>query len=99
MELTAFTGDVPSDGYDYYNVKVTPANGKVRSFIGFLNDITWDFTQSHCIYAGNQQGGIDGSFFGFSDSVIEGHYTQYTVNGLFGTAFVFSQFDDGRCSL
>ena len=58
-----FTGDVPDNGYRYYDVKVTPADGKVRMFVGFLYDITWDFIQSPCIYAGNQQGGIDGSFF------------------------------------
>ena len=96
VELSSFTGDTPDD-YEYYTVTVTPADGDTRQFVGFTYDVTWDFTNTPCIYAGNQQGGIDGNFLGSSDSVIEGHYTQYIVDSLFDTEFNFTQFNSSQC--
>ena len=97
VELSSFTGPTPNNETGYYTVKVTPADGDVREFIGSLYPLTWDYTETPCLYAGNQQGGNAIEFKDFSDSVIEGLYSHYTVNSLFGTEFVFSQFDNSQC--
>ena len=97
VELSSFTGPTPNNETGYYTVKVTPADGDVREFIGSLYPLTWDYTEAPCLYAGNQQGGNAIEFKDFSDSVIEGFYWHYTVNSLFGTEFLFSQFDNSQC--
>ena len=97
VELSEFTGPTPNNEPGYYTVKVTPADGDVRDFIGSWDPLTWDYTRTPCLYAGNQQGGKEIEFKGFTDSVIEGHYWQYTVDDLFSTEFKFSQFNDSQC--
>ena len=46
----------------------------MREFVGSLYLLTWDYTETPCIYAGNRQGGKEIEFENFSDSVIESHY-------------------------
>ena len=49
-----------------------------------------------CYYVGGAQGGRT-SERDENDSVIEGQYTDYQVNGLFGDDFLYSQFEEDRC--
>lgn len=49
-----------------------------------------------CYYVGNGQGGITG-LLEDEDSVIEGQYSDYVVDGLFGHNFIYSQFEEDRC--
>lgn len=58
----------------------------------------WDFSQKHCFYAGDRQGGPSNMVDNPNDSPIEGQYQNYWVPGPFSTHFVFSQFDDSQCS-
>ena len=97
VEFSSFTGPTPNDEPGFYTVTVTPADGDVREFIGSLYPLTWDYTETPCLYAGNQQGGYAIEFEDFSDSVIEGYFWQYTVDNLFGTEFAFSQFNNSQC--
>ena len=97
VELSQFTGPTPNDEEGYYIVKVTPADGDVREFIGSLYPLTWDYTRTPCLYAGNQQGGKVIEFDDPSGSVIEGFYWDYGVTSLFGTEFKFSQFNNSQC--
>ena len=93
-----FIGPTPNNETGYYTVKVTKADGDMREFIGSLYPLTWDYTETPGLYAGNQQGGNAIEFKDFSDSVIESFYWQYTVNSLFGTEFLFSQFNNSQYS-
>ena len=95
VELSQFTGPTPNNEPGYYTVKVTPADGDVREFVSSIYPLTWDYTS---LYAGNQQGGKAIEFEDSSDSVIEGFYWDYAVNGLFGTEFIFSQFNNSQCT-
>lgn len=101
VELSQFTGATPNNESGYYTVTVTPADGDVRRFVGSLHPLTWDYTEAPCLYAGSRQGGKDYEFkdTGISDSVIEGYYWQYTVDSLFGTEFMYSQFNNSQCVL
>jgi len=98
VELSEYTGETPDDNLSYYSIKVTPADGDEREFVGHLYDVTWDFTPLPCVYAGNRNGGPVAEFDDPNDSVIEGHYTNYETGGLFNTGFTYSQFDDSRCN-
>jgi len=49
-----------------------------------------------CYYVGNGQGGETPELEG-EDSVIEGEFSDYVVDGLFGYNFIFSQFEEDRC--
>lgn len=97
VELQQYNGSVPDD-LNYYVVKVTPADGDVREFVGHLYDVSWDFTPIPCIYAGNRNAGPVYEFDDPNDSVIEGNYTEYEVNSLFDTQFTYRQFEDSRCT-
>ena len=99
VELEEFTGTVPpNDTLSYYTVSVTPPDGDVRSFVGHLYDVTWDFTPVPCVYAGNRNGGPVYEFDNPNDPVIEGNYTQYQVSDIFSTQFTYEQFDESRCN-
>ena len=51
-----------------------------------------------CYYVGSSQGGRLNEYGVQSDSVIEGRYTDYiVVDGLLGSKFKYSQFDDELC--
>ena len=95
--MDEFTGTKP-DNLTYYTVTVTPPDGDVRSFVGHLYDVTWDFTPVPCVYAGNRNGGPVFEFDNPNDSVIEGNYTLYEVSDLFSTGFTYEQFDEARCN-
>ena len=50
-----------------------------------------------CYYVGSSQGGRSGELDD-NESVIEGKYFDYEVDGLFGYDFIYSQFQDDRCN-
>ena len=77
-----------------YLVELMPKNKPKRSFVGFLEESTWNFEKTPCIYAGNSQGGpiyevVDGEP---NDSVIEGTIEDYSTAN-----FVYDHFDNRRC--
>ena len=65
--------------------------------MGELFQRTWDARSTPCFYAGSSQGGPLAEFENHRDSVIEGRYTDYRVNGFHDTKFAYSQFDDQLC--
>ena len=79
-----------------FNVTVDPVNGgAARSFLGDLFPRSWDNTRENCMYVGNGQGGSGGEFDELPDSVIQGRYTDYIVDSMFGTDFEYDRID--RC--
>ena len=50
-----------------------------------------------CYYVGTAQGGRTPEIEE-NQSVIEGRYTDYQVQGLFDDDFIFSQFEKDRCT-
>ena len=82
---------------DYYNVTVVPTDSAPRSFLGQAFPETWDTTQEQCLYVGDGQGGWSGEFKQLPDSVIEGSYTDYILDGLFQTTYKFSRMK-GSCT-
>lgn len=81
---------------DFFNVTVSPPDSPPRSFLGDSFPRTWDNTKEHCLYVGNGQGGWSGEFQELPDSVIEGRYNDYIVDGMFETDFKFSRME-GSC--
>jgi hypothetical protein len=63
--------------------------GRVHSFTAHYYGLTWDREDSPCLYAGDGQG----------YPVIEGSYLDYRVQGLFSTAYKYSAFRSGFCSV
>ena len=55
------------------------------------------FYAGPCYYVGNGQGGRTAEREE-NESVIEGRYTDYQVQGLFDDKFAFSQFEKERCT-
>lgn len=95
VNFTEFLGSVPV-GYNpdrkRYTVTVAPESSLPRSFVGEFLHLLWDKTESPCLYAGNAQGGpsqIDTR----SQSIIEGNYRNYIVDGIFETSYEYSKFD------
>ena len=50
-----------------------------------------------CYYVGNSEGGKSGEL-NDNQSVIEGKYSDYEMNGLFEYNFIYSQFEANRCN-
>ena len=65
----------------------------VEESIKFILSI---YSLGPCYYAGDSQGGRT-SEREENESVIEGYYTDYEVDGLFSDEFVYSQFEKDRC--
>ncbi|CAI8004532.1 hypothetical protein GBAR_LOCUS3952 [Geodia barretti] len=80
-----------------YLVTVTQVGGDTRSFLGEMHHTTWDRRSGPCYYAGDSQGGRTAEREE-NESLIEGHYTDYQVEGLFGDEFVYSRFERDGCS-
>ena len=70
-----------------------------RQFIARLYSNTWDKRGKECYYAGSAQGGPLGEIESpqLRDSVIEGRYTDYIVDSLFDSEFLYTQFDSREC--
>ena len=81
-----------------YRVDLKPSNRPTQSFIGFLEQVTWDFADQQCIFAGNSQGGpiyeaADGEP---NDSLLQGSYTDYKTDSAFDYTFPYGQFDESN---
>lgn len=79
-----------------YSVTVDPSpmedgGDDTRSFLGDLYPRSWDNTHEKCMYVGNGQGGWTKDVDELADSVIEGRYTDYVVDSLFGTDFEYDR--------
>ena len=88
-------GDVDSDGSPDIEL-YQPDHSSYRHFPTFFYHLVWDLSEDGCYYVGNSQGGPERSRDPIN-SVIEGTYPQYIVDGLFDTEFVYEQFDEGTC--
>ena len=73
-----------------------PGHENYRHFPGLFYDLVWDRSDRGCYYVGNSQGGPELSRDPIN-SVIEGSYSQYIVDGLFDTEFVYEEFDESVC--
>ena len=83
-----------------YVVTVTnPNTGSTRRFIAEFGGQVWDLSNKDCLYAGNIQGGRLGDIddASVSDSVVEGRYSQYIVDGLFDHDFDYFRFNAEIC--
>jgi collagen type VI alpha len=84
-----------------YRIDVYPPSSDSRSFVGFLEDVTWDFSDQPCIYAGNSQGGPtyevkDG---GPNDGLLEGDVKDYIMDGPYDVLFDYNHFhSSNRCN-
>ena len=67
-----------------------------RNFPAIFYPLVWDRSATGCYYAGDSQGGPETSRNPIN-SVIEGHYSHYTMDGLFDTEFRYGQFEDSSC--
>lgn len=82
---------------DYYVVSITHSSSAERKFVANYYDVTWDFEKRDCLYCGNSQGGPIREVDSPNDSVIEGHYSEYELDGLFDTAYKYSAFNSSMC--
>ena len=87
-----------ADAGQRYIIQVSHPSSTPRVFTGLLFPVTWEQQMSYCLYAGNRQGGTIQEVEDPNDSVIEGIYTDYIMNGEFTTDFKFSHFDESICS-
>lgn len=104
INVTMYTGDrgyIDPNDRAYY-LSITSSSSVTRTFVGVLQERTWDKTRTPCIYAGNRQAGPIGDIPEDevpNDSVIEGTYEDYIVSTPFGNDCSFCNlFDATRCS-
>nr|CAI68017.1 LPS-binding protein [Suberites domuncula] len=82
---------------DHYELAVThPDFSGTRRFVGHLLGHSWE-EKTPCFYVGNVQGGPIYEVEDPNDSVIEGKYKDYRMDGAFDTSFMYSRFDDSQC--
>ena len=82
---------------DQYKVMILEHDGTIkRKFKGLLYPQTWSNLNKNCIYAGDSQGGRS---YGapLNETVIEGNYLQYIVDGLFECNYTFGRFEAPAC--
>lgn len=96
-----YVGDRGFLNPNYRAIIVTyrPGSDNSRQFVSLLEPRSWDRTKQPCLYSGNRQGGPIGDIDSDpNDSVIEGTYTDYIVNGLFESGCIYcSMFDNDQC--
>ena len=80
-----------------YIITVNPPRGTRRRFVGELLPLPWEMNPTGCLYAGHSQGGPVQELNSPTNSVIEGNYEEYRVNGLHETTFMYTRFDEGLC--
>ena len=80
------------DGMSYIEV-YDSGHESYRNFPALYYALEWDHSATGCYYAGDSQGGPERSHNPIN-SVIEGHYSQYTMDELFDTEFLYGRFDD-----
>ena len=73
-------------------------NEKERSFTGWYYDLTWEFQDGPCLYAGNRQAGPIYEIQEPNDPVIEGRYNEYMVDSAFSEdKYSFGLFNENGC--
>lgn len=82
---------------DLYNITIKYPGSEPRSFVGLLQSKTWELEKRPCLYVGDSQAGPIDEVESPNDSVIEGDYTEYKVESIFATDFIYSHFDKSRC--
>ena len=90
----AFNGDMRDN---VYKITIEREGAPRRHFLGLKQDVKWDFQSGTCYYVGNVQGGVIGEDLN-SDPVIEGDYTEYTMDSLFDTEYNHTRFDQDLCT-
>lgn len=82
-----------------YQVQLKPKNKPTRTFVGFLESTTWDFTNQQCLYAGNAQGGsiYETAEGEPNDPLLEGDFTQYKMDSAFDVEFDYNHYDSSQC--
>lgn len=102
VTFTKYNGTELSESNRVYIVTVDPESSPARSFLGHFYHLKWDKTRETCLYVGNAQGGPSFEVMDPNDSVIEGRYRDYILQGgdgnLFETDYTYSQFDESRCN-
>ncbi|CAI8024285.1 hypothetical protein GBAR_LOCUS14114 [Geodia barretti] len=88
-------GDLDSDSSPDIEL-YQPGHPSYRHFPALFYHLVWDLSDDGCYYVGNSQGGPEGSRDPIN-SVIEGSYSQYIVDGLFDTEFEYERFDENAC--
>lgn len=99
MDIAQYTGLLwdGSPALDQYVVSFTrPISNQDVSFAGWLFPLTWELKRGPCLLVGSYQAGPTYRVENTNDSVIEGVYTEYEVDGLYETDFRYSEFGD-RC--
>ena len=81
---------------NYYSVTVPGRGGEQeREFFARLYHLDWSHLEKLCLYAGNNQGGVEESEQ--TDSVIAGSYQGYAVDGILSEAGQFAIFNSESC--
>ena len=88
-------GDLGSDSSPDIQL-YQPGHPSYRHFPALFYHLVWDLSDDGCYYVGNSQGGPERSRDPMN-SVIEGSYSQYIVDGLFDTEFEYERFDENAC--
>ena len=86
-------GDVRADAYTI----TVNYPGQQRQFVGFLYSLNWELEENWCLYVGNRKGGPINEVDNPNDPVLQGEYTDYKVDNIFGTEYVFGHFESARC--
>lgn len=102
--MAGFNGSVDSDDTldleNRYSITVThPDASRERRFTAILYQFNWEFAKQPCFYAGNQQGGPIAEVMEPNDSVIEGEYSDYQMDGMFATEYKFNHFEEDQCTV
>ena len=77
---------------NHYAVTVNSPSGNTRRFFAARIPRKWDKHSNKCLYAGGPQGGRVYEVPSLPDSVIEGRYDEYAVNGLFDPDYKYGRF-------
>ena len=82
---------------DTYTITVNYP-GQLRQFVGFLYPLTWEFDERQCLYVGMGREVQLMKLITPNDPVLQGEYTDYIIDDLYGTDFAFGHFVSSACS-
>ena len=105
ITVADYTGRLGSldPGDRTFYLTISPPSGNTRTFVGVLQERSWDKTRVPCIYVGNRQAGPIGDIPEDevpNDSVIEGQYLSYIVSSKYANDCVFcQQFNSTMCAV
>lgn len=95
FEIDKFNG-IFTDGTTRNNAfQIThPLQLSPNSFVGLGYDITWDYREDMCVYAGDNQAGSSILVSEPADPIIQGNYHHYKLDDPFGANFAYSVYKD-----